>query len=96
LQVIAKKSISTSEADLLAWAGSLERLSTHPIASCIVACAAVAGSTINLDVTAFENLPGAFSQPSGISLTPQKGYPYVAGVMITEREKVFRRVENSL
>lgn len=51
----------TSENRLLSLAGSLERHSNHPLAACIVANAAAAGASLDLEVDSVENLPGVFA-----------------------------------
>lgn len=46
------------EAELLSIAASLERLSAHPIAACIVANAAASNVPLDLEVGSMENVPG--------------------------------------
>ena len=43
---------------LLATAGSLERLSAHPVAAAVVGCAAARGVSIDLPVTTFNDVQG--------------------------------------
>jgi cation transport ATPase len=58
VQVVWEETFQGSSEQLMMVAGSLEHLSTHPIAACIVASAANAGVQLDLDVDAFENVPG--------------------------------------